>query len=48
MLRRMKLPSSQSWSRFSEFVRTPSLARSVTGLLVLAFVLLLTRLFPGV
>ncbi len=42
MLRRMKLPSSQSWSRFSEFVRTPSLARSVTGLLVLAFVLLLT------
>ena len=42
MLRRMKLPSSQSWSRFSDFVRTPSLARSVTGLLVLAFVLLLT------
>ncbi|MEC8456227.1 MAG: CHASE3 domain-containing protein, partial [Pseudomonadota bacterium] len=38
----MKLPSSQSWSRFGDFVRTPSLARSVTGLLVLAFVLLLT------
>jgi len=33
---------SQNWSRFSTFLRTPSLVRSVSGLLILAFVLLLT------
>ncbi|WP_395942556.1 CHASE3 domain-containing protein [Brevundimonas sp.] len=32
---------SQNWSRFSDFVRTPSLVRSITALLTAAFVLLL-------
>jgi signal transduction histidine kinase len=42
MLRAMTPRSSQNWSRFSDFVRTPSLVRSITALLTLAFVLLLT------
>ena len=42
MLRGMTPRQSQNWSRFSTFLRTPSLVRSVSGLLILAFVLLLT------
>ena len=42
MLGAMTPRSSQNWSRFSDFVRTPSLVRSITALLTLAFVLLLT------
>ncbi|WAC59305.1 sensor histidine kinase [Brevundimonas sp. SL130] len=38
----MRSRSSQNWSRFSDFVRTPSLVRSIAALLILAFVLLLT------
>jgi signal transduction histidine kinase len=33
--------SSQNWSRFSDFVRTPSLVRSIAALLAAAFTLLL-------
>ncbi len=42
MLRVMIPLSRQYSSRFSDFVRTPSLVRSMAGLLILAFVLLLT------
>lgn len=38
----MMFRSSQNLSRFSDFLRTPSLLRSITALLALAFFLLLT------